>query len=77
MAIQKQKSPVEGNCTSGVNSGPRCYTYRMHNKLNAVLPLLAALIVLFSSMWEPGITLTVSVVCLIALSLYYFLKKTQ
>ncbi len=46
----------------------------MRNKLNGILPLLAALLVLFSSMWRPETTLVISVASLILLSLYYFLQ---
>ena len=47
----------------------------MKSKIDGILPLLGALLVLFSSMWRPETTLMVSVTAFIILSLYYFFSK--
>ena len=47
----------------------------MNTKLEAMFPMLAALLVLFSSMWKPQLTLGVSLACLILLSIYYLSKR--
>ena len=47
----------------------------MKNQMDGVLPLLAALLVLLSSMWKPEITFVVALSSLILLSLYFFLRR--
>ena len=46
-----------------------------NSKLEAMLPLVAALLVLASSMWAPTTTLVVSLTCLILLSILSFWKR--
>ncbi len=48
----------------------------MNTKLDAVFPLLAALLVLLSSMWKPETTLGVSLACLILMSLWFLWKRS-
>jgi hypothetical protein len=47
----------------------------MNSKLEAMLPLVAALLVLASSMWAPSTTLVISLTCFILLSLWFFWKR--
>lgn len=47
----------------------------MRDEMDGILPLLAALLVLFSSMWKPETTFVVAISSLILLSLYFFLRK--
>ncbi|MFA6340790.1 MAG: hypothetical protein WCX27_00915 [Candidatus Paceibacterota bacterium] len=44
-------------------------------KLKGIFPLIAALLVLFSSMWRADVTLVVSITSLILLSIYSFFEK--
>ena len=48
-----------------------------NSKLEAMLPLVAALLVLASSMWAPSTTLAVSLTCLIVLSIWFFWKRSS
>jgi hypothetical protein len=47
----------------------------MKNKINVVLPLIGALLVLFSSMWKPETTFIVAIGALVLLSIYFLLNK--
>ncbi|MDO8488453.1 MAG: hypothetical protein Q7S31_04095 [bacterium] len=49
----------------------------MDKKIDTALPILAALLVLFSSLWRPETTLAVSIVSLIVLAGYYYLKPRR
>lgn len=46
----------------------------MERKIDAVLPLIAALLVLFANMWTSEMTFLISLVAFVALSAYYFFK---
>ena len=47
----------------------------MNTKTEGILAVIAALIVLFSSMWDPSISLVVSIVALAGLGAYKLLAK--
>ena len=47
----------------------------MNTKTEGTLAIIAALIVLFSAMWNPLVSVTVSIVALAALSIYKFMQK--
>ena len=47
----------------------------MNAKTEGILAVIAALIVLFSSMWDPGISLVVSIAALATLGAYKLLTK--
>ncbi|MBI5456633.1 hypothetical protein HY969_02735 [Candidatus Kaiserbacteria bacterium] len=49
----------------------------MERKIDAVLPLLAALLVLFSNMWTSEMSFTISLILLLLLSAYYFFKPRK
>ncbi len=47
----------------------------MNTKTEGTLAVIAALIVLFSAMWNPLVSAVVSVVTLIAFGIYKFVQK--
>ena len=47
----------------------------MNTKTEGILAIIAALIVLFSAMWDPRISATVSIVALLAFGIYKFAQK--
>ena len=49
----------------------------MSNKIEGIIVMLAALLVLFSSMLNPMVSMVIAVAALIALGTYHFLKKSQ
>lgn len=48
---------------------------KQNNKEEGVFSIIAALIVLFSAMWDPWISIIVSIAALVGFGLYKFLKK--
>jgi hypothetical protein len=49
----------------------------MNARTEGTIAIVAALVVLFSAMWDPRISVTVSVVALAALGAYRFVKKDK
>jgi hypothetical protein len=49
----------------------------MDAKTEGMIAMVAAVIVLFSAMWDPRISVTVSVIALAAFSVYRFAKKDK
>jgi hypothetical protein len=49
----------------------------MNTKTEGTIAIVAALFVLFSAMWDPRISVTVSVVALAALGIYRFVQKEK
>jgi hypothetical protein len=49
----------------------------MNARTEGTIAIVAALVVLFSAMWDPRISVTVSVVALAALGVYRFVKKDK
>jgi hypothetical protein len=49
----------------------------MNTKREGTLAIIAAFIVLFSAMWDPRISVAVSVVALAAFSVYRFMQKDK
>ena len=47
----------------------------MSTKIEGTIAVLAALLVLFSAMWDPRVSVAVSVVALLALGVYQFTRK--
>jgi hypothetical protein len=47
----------------------------MDARTEGIIAMVAALIVLFSAMWEPRISVAVSVVALVGLGIYQFVQK--
>ncbi len=47
----------------------------MNTKTEGILAIIAALIVLFSAMWDPRISAAVSIVALLAFGIYKFAQK--
>lgn len=47
----------------------------MKPKTEGILAVIAALIVLFSAMWEPRVSVVVSIVALVALGVYKLRNK--
>jgi hypothetical protein len=47
----------------------------MNSKTEGTLAILAAMLVLFSAMWEPSVSVVVSIAALAALGIYKFLQK--
>ena len=47
----------------------------MNNKTEGTIAIIAALLVLFSAMWDPRISVAVSIVALAALGIYKFMQK--
>jgi hypothetical protein len=46
----------------------------MNTKTEGTLAVLAALLVLFSAMWDPRISVAISIVALVALGIYKFAR---
>ena len=49
----------------------------MNTRTEGAIAILAALLVLFSAMWDPRISVAVSVVALAALGIYRFVQKEK
>jgi EamA domain-containing membrane protein RarD len=49
----------------------------MNTKTEGALAIAAALIVLFSAMWDPRVAVIVSVVALVTFGIYQFVQKHQ
>lgn len=49
----------------------------MNTKTEGVLAIVAALIVLFSAVWKPWISVVVFMVALVAYSIYKFVQKDE
>jgi hypothetical protein len=49
----------------------------MNTKTEGALAIIAALIVLFSAMWDPRVSAVVSIVALLALGVYKFVHKSS
>ncbi len=47
----------------------------MNTKIEGTLAILAALLVLFSALWDPRVSVVVSVVALAGLGVYEFTRK--
>ncbi len=47
----------------------------MDTRTEGTLAILAALLVLFSAMWDPRVSVVISVVALAALGVYQFARK--
>ena len=47
----------------------------MNTKTEGVISLVAAFLVLFSAMWNPRVSIVVSIVALVGLGIYKFLQK--
>jgi hypothetical protein len=46
----------------------------MNSKTEGVLSILAALLVLFSAMWDPRVSVAVSILALLGLGIYKFVQ---
>jgi hypothetical protein len=49
----------------------------MNTKIEGTLAIIAALIVLFSAMWNPLVSVTISIAALAALGVYKFMQKSD
>jgi hypothetical protein len=49
----------------------------MNPRTEGAIAMIAALIVLFSAMWDPRISVAVSVIALAALGIYRFVQKDK
>jgi hypothetical protein len=49
----------------------------MNTKTEGTFAIIAALIVLFSSMWNPFVSVTVSIVALMGFEIYKFIQKSS
>jgi hypothetical protein len=49
----------------------------MNSKTEGTIAILAALLVLFSAMWDPRVSVVVSIVALAALGIYKFVQKEK
>jgi hypothetical protein len=49
----------------------------MNARTEGTIAIAAALLVLFSAMWDPRISVVVSVVALVALGVYSFVQKDK
>ena len=49
----------------------------MNNKTEGTIAIIAALLVLFSAMWDPRISAAVAIVALAALGVYKFMQKSR
>jgi hypothetical protein len=49
----------------------------MNTKTEGIFALIAALVVLFSAMWDPRISVAVSVVALLGFGIYAFVHKSD
>ena len=47
----------------------------MNSKTEGTLAIIAALLVLFSAMWDPRISVVVSVLALLGLGIYKFVQR--
>lgn len=50
---------------------------KMNTKTEGTLAIIAALIVLFSAMWNPWISFAISMVALVAYGIYKFVQKDE
>jgi hypothetical protein len=50
---------------------------QMNTKTEGTIAILAALLVLLSAMWDPRISVAISVIALAALGVYRFVRKKQ
>ena len=48
----------------------------MNTKIEGTMAVIAALIVLFSAMWDPRVSVVVAIVALIAFAGYKFIEKS-
>ena len=48
----------------------------MNTKIEGTMAVIAALIVLFSAMWDPRVSVVVAIVALIAFTGYKFIEKS-
>jgi hypothetical protein len=49
----------------------------MNTKTEGTIAIIAALLVLFSAMWDPRISVVVSTLALLGLGVYKFVQKTS
>lgn len=49
----------------------------MNTKTEGTMAVIAALIVLFSAMWDPRVSVVVAIVALIAFAGYKFIEKNE
>ena len=49
----------------------------MNTKTEGIIAIIAALLVLFSAMWNPRISVAIAVIALAALGVYRFVQKKQ
>jgi hypothetical protein len=49
----------------------------MNARTEGAIAIVAALLVLFSAMWDPRISVVVSIVVLVALGVYRFVQKEK
>ena len=49
----------------------------MNAKTEGTIAILAALLVLFSALWDPRVSVAVSILALAALGIYKFMYKTK
>jgi hypothetical protein len=47
----------------------------MNTKTEGMLAIIAALIVLFSAMWDPRVSIAVSILSLLGLGIYKFVQR--
>jgi hypothetical protein len=47
----------------------------MNTKTEGILAILAALLVLFSAMWDPRVSAVISIVALVGLGIYQLMQK--
>ncbi|MCL4529365.1 MAG: hypothetical protein M1282_08130 [Chloroflexi bacterium] len=49
----------------------------MNSKMEGIIAIIAALLVLFSAMWDARISVAVAVIALAALGMYRFVQKEK
>jgi len=49
----------------------------MNTKTEGTIAIIAALLVLFSAMWDPRVSVAVSIVALLGLGIYKFMHKNS
>ena len=49
----------------------------MNTKTEGVIEIVAAMVVLFSAMWDPRVSVAVAAVALVALGIYKFTQKPK
>ena len=49
----------------------------MNTKTEGVIAIIAALLVLFSAMWDPRVSMVVSIAALLGLGIYKFFQKNN